>query len=108
MGIFKLNQKGTQWHFNLLAGNYEPILQSEVYETKASAENGIASVRKNSQRDGAFEIKIGKNGKYYFVLMATNGQIIGQSEMYASEAACKNGIASVKINAPDAEVRIGA
>jgi uncharacterized protein len=105
MGTFKLVQKGSQWHFNLLAGNHEPILHSEMYESKSAAENGIASVRKNSQREGAFEIKKAKNGSDYFVLKATNGQVVGQSEMYSSMSGCSNGVESVKKNAPDAEVK---
>lgn len=104
MGKFKLIQKGSQWHFNLLAGNHEPILHSEMYETKAAAQNGIESVRKNSQRDGAFEVKEAKNGQSYFVLKSTNGQVVGQSEMYTSESSANNGIESVKKNAPDAEI----
>ena len=104
MGKFKLIQKGSQWHFNLLAGNHEPILHSEIYETKAAAQNGIESVRKNSQRDGAFEVKEAKNAQSYFVLKSTNGQVVGQSEMYTSESSANNGIESVKKNAPDAEI----
>lgn len=104
MGKFKLIQKGSKFHFNLLAGNHEPILHSEIYESKSAAENGIESVRKNSLRDEAFEEREAKNGQHYFVVKATNGQIIGQSEMYSSASGCKNGIESVKKNAPNAEV----
>ena len=39
-----------------------------------------------------------------FDLKATNGQVIATSEVYDSEAACKNGIASVQKNAPEAAV----
>lgn len=39
-----------------------------------------------------------------FDLKATNGQVIATSEVYNSEAACKNGIASVQKNAPVAAV----
>ena len=39
-----------------------------------------------------------------FDLKATNGQIILTSEVYASEAACKQGVASVAKNAPIAAV----
>ena len=39
-----------------------------------------------------------------FNLKAGNGQIIGTSELYESEASRDNGIESVKKNAPDAEV----
>lgn len=39
-----------------------------------------------------------------FDLKATNGQVIATSEVYSSDAACKNGIESVKKNAPVAAV----
>ncbi|MCY1528214.1 hypothetical protein D9M68_633130 [compost metagenome] len=64
--------------------------------------NGIDSVRKNATREGAFESKTASNGKFYFVLKASNGQVIGQSQMYASAASASAGIQSVKSNAPDA------
>ena len=52
---------------------------------------------------GKYVIKKGKSGSY-FVLKAANGEPIGKSEDYSSEAACKNGIESVKRNAPDAKL----
>lgn len=42
------------------------------------------------------ESKQRKNGQYYFVVKWHNGQIIVQSEDYASEAARDNGIESLK------------
>ena len=39
-----------------------------------------------------------------FDLKATNGQVIATSEVYTTDAACKNGIESVKKNAPVAAV----
>ncbi|MBQ9036727.1 MAG: YegP family protein [Erysipelotrichaceae bacterium] len=39
-----------------------------------------------------------------FNLVAGNGEVIGVSEVYTTESACKNGIESVKKNAPEAEV----
>ncbi len=39
-----------------------------------------------------------------FDLKATNGQVILTSEVYATEAACRNGIASIQKNAPIAGV----
>ncbi|CAE6884451.1 MULTISPECIES: YegP family protein [Pseudomonas] len=94
--------KDGQFHFNLLAGNGEIILTSEMYKAKDSALNGIESVRKNSQREGAFEVKESSNAKHYFVLKATNGQVVGQSQMYASASSCKGGVESVQKNAPEA------
>ena len=44
---------------------------------------------------GKFEIKKSKNSKFFFHLLAGNGQIILSSEMYESKASAQNGIASV-------------
>ena len=75
-----------------------------AYNTKSACETGIWSVRKNSQSDDSFERKEAKDGSPYFNLKASNGLIIGGSEMYASKAAMEKGISSVKKNAPDALV----
>lgn len=48
-----------------------------------------------------FEIFEGKDGQFYFRLTAPNGEPILASEGYTAKASCKNGIQSVKNNAPD-------
>lgn len=50
-----------------------------------------------------FEIFAGKDGKFYFRLRATNGQVILQSEGYNTKTACGNGIESVRKNAASDE-----
>ncbi|WP_445712934.1 YegP family protein [Flavobacterium sp.] len=105
MGKFVIsNRKNGEFQFSLKAGNGQEILGSEGYTTKAACLNGVESVKKNSQVDTRFERLEAKNGKPYFNLKATNGQIIGTSEMYESIASRENGIESVKKNAPDASV----
>jgi len=52
---------------------------------------------------GKFVIKETATG-VKFDLKAGNGQVIATSEVYTTEAACKNGIESVKKNAPVAAV----
>jgi uncharacterized protein YegP (UPF0339 family) len=47
-----------------------------------------------------FEIYKDAAGEYRFRLRAPNGEIIAVSESYKSKDSCKNGIASVKRNAP--------
>lgn len=103
-GKFELKQaKNGKYHFNLLAGNGQIILSSEMYESKASAENGISSVRKNAALEERFERKVANSGDLFFVLKAANGQVIGQSEQYKSKASMENGINSVMKNAPTSE-----
>ncbi len=51
-----------------------------------------------------FVIKKDKSGQFRFNLKAGNGEIIATSEAYTTKAGCKNGIESVKKNAPVADV----
>lgn len=88
--------------FNLLASNGQVILTSELYESRASALNGIESVRKNAADDGRYGRLCAKDGSPYFTLKAGNGQVIGQSQRYSGEKAREAGIESVKAHAPDA------
>ncbi|SAK65503.1 hypothetical protein AWB76_03697 [Caballeronia temeraria] len=93
-----------QYYFNLRAGNGEIILTSEMYKAKASAENGIESVRKNAPHDERYERKSNRKGEPMFTLKAANHEVIGVSEGYSGIAARDHGIESVKHNAPDATV----
>lgn len=105
MGKFEIRtDKSGQFRFNLKASNGQTILASEAYTTKLACQNGITSVRNNSQDDNLYERLVAKDGSPYFNLKAKNGQVIGTSEMYSSTAAMENGIASVKSNAPSASV----
>ena len=52
---------------------------------------------------GKFVLKTVATG-YKFDLKAGNGEVIATSEVYTTEAACKNGIESVAKNAPVAAV----
>lgn len=105
MGKFVITlRKNGEFQFNLKATNGQVILSSEGYTTKAACLNGVESVKKNSQVEERFEIKVAKNGKPFFNLKASNGQVIGGSQMYASERTMKQGIASVMKNAPEAPV----
>lgn len=97
--------KNGEHYFRLKAGNGEIILTSQGYKAKADCANGIESIRRNAQREGGFETKTASNGKHYFVVKATNGQVVGQSQMYKTESGCANGIDSVKRNAPEAAVK---
>ena len=99
----KLARDG-QYHFNLLTGNDQVILQSELYLSKTSALNGIAAIKKNAYEDARYERLTSRSGKPYFLLKAGNHQVIGQSQQYESASARDNGIKSVKENAPDAQV----
>ena len=105
MGKFVITlRKNGEFQFNLKATNGQVILTSEGYTTKSACMNGIESVRKNCKTEARFDKKVASNGKPFFNLKATNGQIIGSSQMYANEKNMLNGVASVKKNAIDSPI----
>ncbi len=119
MGKFIVKKTASGIKFDLKATNGEVILTSEVYSSKESCLKGVRSVAKNAavgavedqtvenfekQKCPKFEIYTDKRGEFRFRLKATNGQIIGVSEGYTTMRNCKNGVESVKKNAPEAPV----
>lgn len=105
MGKFEIyKDKRGEFRFRLKASNGQTILTGQGYKGKASCENGVDSVRKNSTDESRFEKLEAKDGRPYFNLKSSNGQVIGNSQMYASMRSMKKGIASVGKNAPDAKV----
>ena len=117
MGKYLIKKTKTGIKFDLKAGNGEVIATSEVYASKASCLNGIASVKAccagavedqtvegfATEKHPKFEVYLDNAGEYRFRLKATNGQIIAVSEGYKAISGCLNGIESVKKNA-DSEI----
>ena len=102
-GKFELKTaKDGQYMFNLKAGNGQVILTSELYKTKAAAENGIESVKNNADNAARYDAKASDSGKFYFNLKAGNGQIIGTSPMFADAAARDAAIAETQKVAKEA------
>jgi len=121
MGKFMIRKTKTGFTFYLNANNTQTICVSQVYATLSSCKNGIESLRKNCNakiedqtlqkfeplKNPKYEIYLDKAGAYRFRLNASNGEIIVIAEAgYASKPACKNGIASIGKNAPDATVEM--
>ena len=120
MGKFVIKKTNTGYTFSLKAGNGEVICTGgEVFNTLASCQNSIESVRKNAaaaniedqtvegyekQVHPKFEIYLDKKGEFRFRLKSRNGEPIAASEGYTAKAGCKNGIESVIRNAADSEV----
>ena len=90
--------------FNLKAANGEIIMTSQGYSSKSACQHGIESVKANSFNKKMFISETAKDGSYYFNLTAVNTQVIGTSQMYTSTQGRDNGIASVRKNAPKAEI----
>lgn len=84
--------KDGQSYFHLIAGNGQKVLSSEGYASASSAKNGIATVKSNGTNERRYLARESSDGRFYFVLVAGNGQIIGVSQMYTTAASAKTGI----------------
>jgi hypothetical protein len=105
-GKFELKKGSSgKFSFNLKSGNGQVVFTSQSYASKRAALAGIESVKKNAATAARFERKTSSKGQGYFVMTATNGQVIGKSQMYASLPGMEKGIRSVEKNAPAAAVR---
>ncbi len=80
------------------------IVKSENYAQKASAKNGIESVKKNCQDDSKYELKESSNGKAFFNIKSSNGQIVGTSALFTNEDERAAAIEELKASSADAEV----
>ncbi|MCK2087400.1 YegP family protein [Thauera aromatica] len=96
-------EKG-EYHFKLLDSGGKTLLRSEGYNAKASCTNGIESVRRNAVDDARYDLKSASDGRPYFNLKASNGQIIGTSPMFADAHACATAVAATKSAAAGAAV----
>ena len=113
------------FNFSLYASNMEKIaVSSQIYTTKSACKKGMESVGKHaakcveenkiedqtlkkveSKTCPKFEVYFDKAGLYRYRLIASNGESIAMSEEgYKSKSGCMNGIKSVSLNAPGAEI----
>lgn len=97
------NDKG-EFYFKLLNADGKTLVRSEGYNAKASCTNGIESVRRNAGEDERYDIKTASDGRPYFNLKASNGQIVGTSPMFADTAACAAAVAATKAGAAEAPI----
>lgn len=104
-GKFEITPRGDgEFQFNLKAENGQVIMTSEGYSSLFACRMGVESVRVHAADPANFDNKTARDGSAYFSLKAGNGQSIGKSELYASDAARDSGIRAVMEVAPGALV----
>jgi uncharacterized protein len=107
MGKFiTLTGSDGRYYFILVASNGQIILSSEGFTTDYERDSSIHAIHAKMILSSSFEKKMSSDGKYYFILRAADGEIIGHSELYGSAAGRDNGIEAVINNARYAEVEM--
>jgi len=96
--------KTGEYRFRLRDDEDHIILVSESYKQKTSAIKGIESIRSNAVVDKHYELKTSSNDMFMFNLKAGNGQVIGTSKLYRTEALRGKVIEQVRNLAPVASV----
>ena len=89
------NEETGEWRFRLLNQEGDIVLRSEGYTRKSNRENGIESVMTHGIDEKYYEKHISSDERFYFNLVAVNGEIIGNSRMYDRERERDRAIASM-------------
>jgi uncharacterized protein len=93
------------WRFNVHAKNGAVVLSSQAYKSgEASAINGCFSVKDNGVDPARYDLREAKSGGWYFNLKASNGQVIGTSEVYANKSNAQRAINAIVALLPDVDL----
>ncbi len=97
--ILRKSEAAEPFSFVFVDDNEKTLIKSENYKQKTSAKNGIESVKKNCLEDSRYEFKEAKNGKLFFNIKSTNGQVVGTSGFFDDVKQRDEAIAYIKANA---------
>ncbi len=94
-GKYELFQEAGFWKYRLKANNGEILIVSMGYKTKASALNGIETLKKHMPT-ASTRIVVDKNGFGQFRISSANdARLIATGEIYPNEKGASNALASV-------------
>jgi uncharacterized protein YegP (UPF0339 family) len=84
-----------QFYFRVVANNNEKLLRSQAYKTRGAAEKGLESTKANGKLPDKYRVAPAADGRFFFNLVAANGEVIGTSEPYASKENAERGVATL-------------
>lgn len=107
MGLYVIrDSQDGRYSFTLHADNGQVILRSEAYPTKPAALDGVAACKEHAANDAHYlRHPPAANEQSFFTLQTRSHEVIGNSEMYVSEAGREVGISSCKRHGPTAPTR---
>ena len=78
--------------------------EEELNDNSPEVVSAVAVKESKATKNGKFDIRRAKDGRFFFSLYASNGAVIAYSQIYSSVGAVNTGIASVINNAEKAEI----
>ncbi|MGB5820023.1 MAG: YegP family protein [Saonia sp.] len=84
------------YRFSLKTNGGNTLLQSVDFRDEKDVKKTIGNLRPLIENHSVFERKTDHNGNFLFNLKDDKGKIIGNSQLYGSEAGMENGIKNLK------------
>ncbi len=91
-------RKDNTYRFSLKTKTGNTLLKSVNFSSQEEIKKTIADLNPFLEHQMVFERRTDHNGKFLFNLKDRNGKIIGNSQLYSSEAGMENGIKNLKNN----------
>lgn len=90
-----IKNTSNDYSFTLKSESGQALLNSVAFLDKETAKEAIRSLKTVLKSRNAFERKTNHNGKFLFSLKNNNGEVVGHSLIYQSEAGMQNGIKNI-------------
>lgn len=89
-------QQTNKYTFVLKAASGQTLLSSVTFSNEKKAKETVNKLNELSSHRNTFERKTNHSGEFLFSLKNNQGEIIGNSQLYQSEAGMENGIKNLK------------
>lgn len=91
-----IKEKETDYRFILKSESGCVLLNSVLLKNENEVSKMVKNLRAVEHKRNVFERKTNYKGEFVFNLKKINGELIGTSQLYGSEAGMENGIKNVK------------
>lgn len=91
-----IREREKDYRFTLKSESGSVLLNSVIFKNENEVKKIVQSLRKIQQKRNVFERKTNHKGEFVFNLKKIDGELIGTSQSYGSEAGMENGIKNVK------------
>ena len=82
--------------FDIQTKEGQALLHSVPFNDREKMEETITNLKEWIKRQSSFERKTNYHGKFFFLFNNSDGNLIGNSMFYSSEAGMENGIKNLK------------
>lgn len=95
--MIKINkEENNTYNFSLNTPNGNSLFKSVGFSSKEEIKNVVNGLNLIEKQEYIFERKTDHAGNFLFNLKDKKGQLIGNSQLYGSEAGMENGIKNLK------------